>query len=489
MRKRIILLGLTLSMVFVSVQGNARLKDMVDFFSNKSEKNVLATYTGGRVTRGQFYDWLEERRLKKDKVLQKKSDQRKKLKKITLEQVTILEAKKAGFDKSDDFKFVNKLVKRYFMGRYFKKHLRKNVSFKEEVVKTRIIKLLVRDYKVEKNKRVKLSEQEQEKHVREKMASALSIISELNRGADFAELAKTHSDDYSKHRGGAIGYISHGMRGEEFSRAVFKLQKREFTQKPVEIRNAIYIIKAEDRAWVTPETIEKVVGDKRDADRLEKRLSIMNSRGMEKKMETGPGKETFFENVSNPDPSTVLFKVGDTSYTVAEFNRLIEYLEGVRSQGRVGRRKTVLFDDNKKKKLVQRVFKEEVFMQEALRKKMDQKEDFKKEWKFFSERNMAYVYKNEVVLSGIVVTEKEIEKFYKEVKKEEQELGKDFGMEPGMPDEEIEQVSKKETYRKELERIELILRNKKIIKKKRAWEKAILVKYNFQVDESQLEGE
>ena len=57
----------------------------------KRAGDVLATYKGGQITRGEFYEWLEARRMPKDAIIKNKSQQ-----KTNLERFCHREADRSG---------------------------------------------------------------------------------------------------------------------------------------------------------------------------------------------------------------------------------------------------------------------------------------------------------------------------------------------------------------------------------------------------------
>ncbi|MDD9885415.1 MAG: SurA N-terminal domain-containing protein [Gammaproteobacteria bacterium] len=75
------------------------------------------------------------------------------------------------------------------------------------------------------------------------LASAEAVLAEAEGGADFAELAQTHSDDPgSKERGGDLGIVARGQMVAPFEAAVFDMTEGEI-RGPVETRFGYHIIR------------------------------------------------------------------------------------------------------------------------------------------------------------------------------------------------------------------------------------------------------
>lgn len=93
--------------------------------------------------------------------------------------------------------------------------------------------------------------------VKEK-TEAVAIIVELDKGADFAELAKTKSTGPSKTQGGDLGWFGSKQMVASFSEAVAKLDKGRYTKTPVKTQFGWHIIILEDTRVQTPPPFEAV---------------------------------------------------------------------------------------------------------------------------------------------------------------------------------------------------------------------------------------
>ncbi|RMH72230.1 MAG: hypothetical protein D6675_04995 [Gemmatimonadetes bacterium] len=89
-------------------------------------------------------------------------------------------------------------------------------------------------------------------------AEAQDLMTQLSGGADFAELAKTYSQDPgSGQRGGDLGFFSWGMMVAPFQEMAFSLEEGEISP-PVKTQFGYHLIKVEERRHVELEPFEKM---------------------------------------------------------------------------------------------------------------------------------------------------------------------------------------------------------------------------------------
>jgi len=89
---------------------------------------------------------------------------------------------------------------------------------------------------------------------------AKQIIDELNKGGDFAELAKEHSTDGSSQNGGDLGWFTADQMVKPFSDAAFALKDGEYTKEPVKSQFGWHVIELEGKRTSPQPTREELAG-------------------------------------------------------------------------------------------------------------------------------------------------------------------------------------------------------------------------------------
>ncbi len=443
----------------------------------KGKNDVLVSFKDGDITRGEFYDWIDIRKFPKDAILKNKQQQRNRLQQLALTDIAVMEAKKEGYDKSDTFQFIKKLAERDFTAGYYSKQIREKMSFEDEIVRVSMIRLLVRNYRIDDNKRRQLTQAELEEEFQKKINEARGYIEELNKGASFEKLAQKVSDDYSKKTGGDIGYITRGMRGDEFSDAVFALKEGEFTNEPVRQGNSVFIIKASERVTVNEKNIDKVIKDETKMDGMKRRLMMDSQKTYTEKLRTAEDVVFNQENAAGPNPNAILFKIGDTEFTAGDLNAIVDFIHSRRqSMGQKGN----VFDAKIKKDLAEKIFMSELLKREAGKNGVDKDPGFLKEWNHYIDYTLSESYINDTVISGITVTPQEVLKYYNDNRNtlytSRQNRGRGKIVTNVIP------------FAKVQDRIRQMLLSQKVRDARNEWTDRIIKEYSFVLHESKLEG-
>ena len=88
-------------------------------------------------------------------------------------------------------------------------------------------------------------------------AEAKSVIAELDKGADFATLAKKYSIDPGAGSGGDLGYFGRADMVKEFADTAFALAAGQYTKTPVKTEFGWHVIKVEDHRVSTPPSFDE----------------------------------------------------------------------------------------------------------------------------------------------------------------------------------------------------------------------------------------
>lgn len=98
----------------------------------------------------------------------------------------------------------------------------------------------------------------QDREIEEVQAQAESLVAEARGGADFAELARRHSEDEgTREAGGDLGRITRGQMVPEFEGAAFALEQDQVSD-PVTSMFGVHVIKATEKTGGTTRTLDEV---------------------------------------------------------------------------------------------------------------------------------------------------------------------------------------------------------------------------------------
>ena len=92
----------------------------------------------------------------------------------------------------------------------------------------------------------------------ETQAAAADLISQLQGGADFQELAKTHSTGPSGSVGGDLGWFAPDQMVKPFSDAVATMDDGDFSAEPVQTQFGWHVILREESRTNEPPTLESI---------------------------------------------------------------------------------------------------------------------------------------------------------------------------------------------------------------------------------------
>jgi peptidyl-prolyl cis-trans isomerase C len=111
--------------------------------------------------------------------------------------------------------------------------------------------------------------------------AAMSLIAELDEGADFAKLAEEHSTGPSSTSGGDLGWFPVNAMVKQFSDALVLLEDGAYTKAPVQTQFGWHVILREDSRVSTPppmESVRDVIAQRISQDKLMEFVTNLTSK-------------------------------------------------------------------------------------------------------------------------------------------------------------------------------------------------------------------
>lgn len=159
------------------------------------------------------------------------------------------EAQKSGITKDPDFVIKSELTLRELrVNTFIESYLKKN-PIDDDALRA----------EYDRRKVLNSSQEYKAAHILVKTEDeAKALISKLNKGATFAQLAKEQSLDISKDNGGDLGWFPAESMVKPFGDAVVQLQKGSITATPVQTEFGWHVIRLEDTRALAPPPFDAV---------------------------------------------------------------------------------------------------------------------------------------------------------------------------------------------------------------------------------------
>ncbi len=157
-------------------------------------------------------------------------------------------ARAEGLDTTAEFRKDLKVMKEnFFVRKLYEEVVVKGAEATEEELRAYFDEHKLGEEQVEaRHILIGYREGESEELRQEALVEAVKVLEEAKAGADFAELAQTHSDGPSAPHGGYLGYFPRGRMVKPFEDAAFSLEPGEISDI-VETRFGFHIVKVENR--------------------------------------------------------------------------------------------------------------------------------------------------------------------------------------------------------------------------------------------------
>jgi len=212
--------------------------------------DTVVTVNGTAITQTEYDEYLTARE-KRDSSHSLPSDKETIITELVRRTVVLQDAQQLKLDKTPAFIQKMEKARQNLLMEFAVKHDLEQNPISEEKVKSEY------DLRV---KKIKLPLQYKAKHILVTSESlAKELIAKLNKGEDFATLAKKHSSDKgSGAKGGDLGWFDTQQMVPEFSNAVKDMEKGTISKTPVKTQFGWHIIQMEDSRTAPPPAYDSV---------------------------------------------------------------------------------------------------------------------------------------------------------------------------------------------------------------------------------------
>lgn len=213
--------------------------------SHAANSNEIATVNGKSITQ-QDYDQFLSQNVKGDPA---KANRQQVINELVSRELVFQDAKKKGIDKDPELLQKLEAIKlNLVIGATLDKVMSSPPINESELKKIYKEKLANFEQKEFKASHILLKSKEE----------AEKVITELDMGGNFADLAKKKSTGPTGKKGGDLGWFAPQQMVPEFSAAVMKLEKGKYTKEPVQTKFGFHVIKLEDTRNAEPPAFEDV---------------------------------------------------------------------------------------------------------------------------------------------------------------------------------------------------------------------------------------
>ena len=251
MNKRLAITGTALSLGLLAAceQSNSSPPPATPAEAQATARETLVTVDQTPITGEMFAFYLNEKFQKAPRLRSNPKVQNQVINELINLALLSHEAEKQGLDKRSDVQAAMKVQRMQLLSRMaLQEYARKHPATQEEIdqaYKARYLDQKGEEYKA--------------RHILVKTEDeAKAIIAQLEKGADFASLAKEKSTGPSGKKGGDLGWFDAAQMVKPFSDAVARLKPGQFTKTPVKTQFGWHVILLEKKRAKEPPKKEAV---------------------------------------------------------------------------------------------------------------------------------------------------------------------------------------------------------------------------------------
>ncbi len=284
------------------------------------DSEMILTYKGGGISRGEFVRWLKERAPDAKGSEKNREMLLQELQSMAIQRIARLEAGREGYEKSERFSFLIDDVKRRYLCSFLMDRISKQRGYRETAFRVRQILLPAEGGGAPSA---------------EVLARARSAIGELESGARFEDVVKKYSMHPSRNQGGDIGYMLREQMPPAYADAVSSLSKGGYTREPVFLPalKSVCVLFLEDAVEITPKNIERALPDDQRRGQIRDLIFVKMKSEYVRGLERAQGARFNEASVFSANPAQPIFTIGASSFTVRDLRSRIGMMQGIMKEG------------------------------------------------------------------------------------------------------------------------------------------------------------
>lgn len=368
---------------------------MLLLLSCKMGGDVIATTTAGDITRTEFEEWLQSRKIAVERVYDDSYSMSDYLKQIAVEKLTAKKGEDAGYSNDKKYLIIEKTLYKNLLSTFYQERRSAELTFSEEAADISIIRVF---YKADGSNTGKV----------EKRKVVLSILERLKSGTDFNILASRYSEDAASKKNGRIGIVPFSLMENGLSSAVSVLKESQYTLNPVELGNSFALVKLHKRYSINEKNLKDAVTDKNNRDRI---LHYQREKFIDtvvNELRSGKDIVSYIDRSQFTDEKGVLFSINGESFTSGELDVILNLFYTLKN----GVAPADGFPLKEKRLTSGKIFNERLMALDAERIAIDKNPEFIRNWFYLKRATLSGAYKYSVLTTGISVGENEIRQEY-----------------------------------------------------------------------------
>ncbi|HPS88131.1 MAG TPA: peptidylprolyl isomerase [Spirochaetota bacterium] len=361
--------------------------------SCKKGNDVFASIDGGVITRSEFNDWLESRKIPVESVYKDRYSMSDYLRQLAVEKLTAIKAEKNNYNNEKIYKTIENNLYKNHLAAFFINKRSKEIAFNEKGADLSIIRLFIK----KADAKDRIIEEGYKKRI---MAN---LLAELKTGKDFNELAAKYSEDAAAQKKGHLGIVPENILEVEIKNAVDLLKENDYTKEPVIAGKSLCLIKLHKRYDITEKNIKNIVTDKSNAERI---IDFYKNRSLDETLNRILKEKRIVSKIdtsSYKNSDEVIFSIDGERFTSGYLEDILNLFYSLK----YGMPSTKGFSVKEKRITSEKIFREHLFASEGRKEYMEESPVFQRDWFYLRRATLAGAFKYSILMKKALVTDEE----------------------------------------------------------------------------------